>query len=85
MRSPWPPRRRKGSGALKAEIKVWNSQGGGKDKHLFFFLYIPQSSSHKRFFSLHGILQARILQWEFPSPGDLPNLGLLHFRRVLYL
>ena len=50
MRSPGSPRRRKGSGALKAEIKVWNSQGGGKDKRLFFFLYIPQSSSHKRFF-----------------------------------
>ena len=22
------------------EIEIWNSQGGGKDKHLFF-LYIP--------------------------------------------
>ena len=28
-------RRRKGSGPLKEEIGVWNSQGGGKDKHLF--------------------------------------------------
>ena len=29
--------------ALKEEIGVWNSQGGGKDKCLFFFffLYIP--------------------------------------------
>ena len=27
----------KGSGALEVEIGVWNSQGGGKDKHLFFF------------------------------------------------
>ena len=27
-------------------------------------------------FSLHGILQARILEWmPFPLPGDLPNLG----------
>ena len=32
--------------------------------------------------SVHGILQARILEWEywsgelFPFPGDLPNLGL---------
>ena len=33
------PRRRKGSGALKEEIGVWNSQEGGKDKHLVF-LYI---------------------------------------------
>ena len=25
----------------------------------------------------HGILQARILEWEpFPSPGDLPNPGI---------
>ena len=23
--------------------------------------------------SVHGILQARILEWVFPSPGDLPN------------
>ena len=27
--------------------------------------------------SVHGILQARILEWvEFPSPGDLPNPGI---------
>ena len=31
--------------------------------------------------SVHGIAQARILEWEpflelFPSPGDLPNLGM---------
>ena len=26
---------------------------------------------------VHGILQARILDWiDFPSPGDLPNLGI---------
>ena len=29
----------KGSGALEVEIGVWNSQGGGKDKHLFFPLH----------------------------------------------
>jgi len=23
--------------------------------------------------SVHGILQARILEWVFPSPGDLPK------------
>ena len=29
-------------------------------------------------FSVHGILQARILEWvePFPSPGDLPNPGI---------
>ena len=26
--------------------------------------------------TVHGILQARILQWLFPSPGDLPNSGI---------
>ena len=27
--------------------------------------------------SVHGILQARILEWvTFPSPGDLPDLGI---------
>ena len=25
---------------------------------------------------VHGILQARILEWEFPSLGDLPNPGI---------
>ena len=24
----------------------------------------------------HGILQARILEWLLPSPGDLPNPGI---------
>ena len=32
-------RKRKGPGVLEEEIGVWNSQGGGKDKHFFF--YIP--------------------------------------------
>ena len=26
--------------------------------------------------SVHGILQARILEWVFTSPGDLPNAGI---------
>ena len=27
--------------------------------------------------SVHGILRARILEWlAFPSPGDLPSLGI---------
>ena len=36
--------------------------------------------------SVHGILQAKILEWvwPFPSPGDLPNPGLLHCRQILY-
>ena len=31
-----PEEEREGSRALEKEIGVWNSQGGGKDKHLFF-------------------------------------------------
>ena len=26
--------------------------------------------------SVHGILQARILEWPFPSPEDFPNPGM---------
>ena len=26
--------------------------------------------------SVHGIFQARILEWPFPSPGDLLNPGI---------
>ena len=39
IRSPGSPKRRKGSGALKEEIGVWNSQGVGKDK-LFFSTFL---------------------------------------------
>ena len=42
-------------------------------------------------FSVHGILQTRILGWvTFPSPGELPNPGigsnpgLPHFRQIFY-
>ena len=47
-------------------------------------------------FSVHAILQARILEWlPFPSPGDLPDPrveresptiadGLLHCKEILY-
>ena len=27
-------------------------------------------------YTVHGILQARILEWLSPSPGDLPNPGI---------
>ena len=28
-------------------------------------------------YTVHGILQARILEWvAFPSPGDIPNPGI---------
>ena len=40
----------------------------------------PQSCPilcHLMDYTVHGILQARILQWvAFPSPGDLPNPGM---------
>ena len=47
---PGSSRRRKGSGALETEIGVWNSQGGGKDKHLFFFFSTFLSLSHIKLF-----------------------------------
>jgi len=39
--------------------------------------------------SVHGILQARILEWvAFPTPGESSSLGiepgLLHCRQILY-
>ena len=33
-------------------------------------------------YTVHGILQARILEWVVPSPGDLPNPGLLPCRWI---
>ena len=27
-------------------------------------------------YTVHGILQARILEWPFPSPADLPDPGI---------
>ena len=43
----------KNSGALKEEIRVWNSQGGGKDKIFFFFFistFLPFSYIKHFFF-----------------------------------
>ena len=38
--------------------------------------------------SVHGILWEGVLEWPFPSSGDLPylgiNPGLLHCRQILY-
>ena len=31
---------------------------------------------HPPGFSIHGILQARVLEWVAISPGDLPNPGI---------
>ena len=51
IRSPGSLRRRKWSGILKAEIGVWGSQGGGKDKHFFFSTFLNLSHI-EQFFSL---------------------------------
>ena len=40
--------RREESGALEEEKGVWNSQGGGKGKHLFFCTF--HSLSHMKLF-----------------------------------
>ena len=50
IRSPGSPRRREGSGPLKEKIGVWNSQGGVKDKCLFFFFFTFHSLSHIKCF-----------------------------------
>ena len=40
---------------------------------------------HSMNYTVHGILQARILEWvAFPFSGDLPNPGLPHCKRILY-
>ena len=39
IRSPGPPRRRKGSGALEKEKGVWGSLGE-KDKHSFLHCFV---------------------------------------------
>ena len=55
IRSLGSPRRRKGSGSLEVEMGVWNSHGGGKDKHLFFFPPTFLSLSHiELFFSFNS-------------------------------
>ena len=48
--------------------------------HIFFFTFIEWKLlscvqlCNPMDYTLHGILQARILEWvAFPSPGDLPN------------
>ena len=50
MRESIPRQVDKKSGVPKEEKGIWNSQGGGKGKYLFFPLYIPESYSHKKFF-----------------------------------
>ena len=36
--------------------------------------------------SVHGILQARILEWvAIPSPGDLPDPGIEPMSRMIFL
>ena len=62
IRSPGSPRRRKGSGALKEEKGVWNSQGGGKDKYLFFPSTFLSLSHIKRFFCLKPFKLQMVVQ-----------------------
>ena len=75
LRSPGSPRRRKGSGALKVETGVWNSQGRGKGKLFFLSTFLAAKSlqlcptlcdpidSSPLGSSVPGILQARMLDW----------------------
>ena len=44
---------------------------------MLFILLQPHKLNNPLGSSVHGISQARILEWlPFPSPGDLPNLGI---------
>ena len=45
-------RRRKGSGVLEEEIRVWGSPGGEKDKLFFFSVFLSLSHIKQSFFSL---------------------------------
>ena len=43
----------------------------------YLILCNPIDYSPPSYSSVHGILQARILEWlPFPSPADLPNTGI---------
>ena len=58
---------------------------GGKGKAALSCLTL----CNPRDYTVHGILQARILEWvAFPFPGDLPtqglNPGLLYCIHILY-
>ena len=52
MRESIPRQVDKKSGFPEEETGVWNSQGGGKDKRLFFFSTLLNLSHLKLFFSL---------------------------------
>ena len=53
--SPGSLRRRAGSGSLKEETGIWNSQGGKKDKHLLLLLLLLFPLSLSTFLSLSHI------------------------------
>ena len=43
----------------------------------FSFSFLAKFRHRSPFYSIHGILQARILEWvAFPPPGDLPDSGI---------
>ena len=53
-----------------SSFRIWNSSAGIPSPPLAL-LQDPTD------FTVHGILQARILEWvAFPSPGELPNPGI---------
>ena len=54
IRSPESRRRKEGSGALEEETRVWNSQGGGKNKGPSFFSTFLSLSHTKWFFIQPG-------------------------------
>ena len=56
---------------LSVEIDIYNEVKWSESSQLCLTLCDPRD------YTVHGILQARILEWvPFPSPGDLPNQNI---------
>ena len=70
---PWPGIK-SGSPPLRAQSLLLAHQGMYILSRSVVFNFWDPLDSSPPCSSVHGILQARILEWlQFPSPGDLPN------------
>ena len=63
-----------GSPALQADTLLSEPSGNPKKVKV---TQLCQTRCDPMDYTVHGILQVRILEWvAFPSPGDLPNPGI---------
>ena len=59
------------------EPRGYYAEWGKKSQSPKVTYYMISFTQHSRNCTIHGILQARILEWvAFPSPGDLPKPGI---------